>query len=281
MAVITAIVVLALPAASRAAVDFGENLVDPPDNGLPCPDCTVWNTLMHPSYYAGTPTSPVDGILVSFTIRKAPPIAGDANSPMHVRVIRPSGSQWSGLGASSPEVVPSTAAGLETFPARLPIRTGDYLGVEANGSFGDLRIVETNPFIGQIAINSPPLPADGTPVNQGGGGSLKVSLRGRVEADADGDGFGDETQDGCPVSAKAQEPCICRNRPATIAGGPGKDKLKGTGRADIIAGLGGKDTIRGGRGKDVICGGAGRDRLIGGGGKDKLVGGPGRDIQVP
>jgi uncharacterized delta-60 repeat protein len=88
----------------------------------------------------------------------------------------------------------------------------------------------------------------------------------------------------------------CLGRPATIVGTPGKDRLRGTPKTDVILALGGADRISGRGGDDLVCAGkgddhvtggggrdvlrgeAGDDRLAGGGGKDRLVGGPGRDV---
>ncbi len=88
----------------------------------------------------------------------------------------------------------------------------------------------------------------------------------------------------------------CHGRKATIVGTPGKDRMRGTAKADVIVALGGNDVVKGLGGKDVVCGGDGADRLVGGAGKDlllgqrgvddlvggsgkdRLVGGPGRDV---
>ena len=78
----------------------------------------------------------------------------------------------------------------------------------------------------------------------------------------------------------------CAGKVATIVGTPGKDRLRGTARADVIVALGGNDVVTGLKGNDVVCGGAGNDVLSGGPGRDvlrgeagndKLIGGPGRD----
>ena len=69
----------------------------------------------------------------------------------------------------------------------------------------------------------------------------------------------------------------CGGRVATIVGTPGRDRLRGTRRADVIVGLGGRDLIRGRGGRDIICGRKGNDRLFGGRGNDLLIGGKGRD----
>jgi Tol biopolymer transport system component len=69
----------------------------------------------------------------------------------------------------------------------------------------------------------------------------------------------------------------CAGRRATIVGTPGRDRLRGTRRADVIVALGGNDRVTAGRGRDLVCGGRGNDRLFGGRGRDRLIGGPGRD----
>jgi len=71
-------------------------------------------------------------------------------------------------------------------------------------------------------------------------------------------------------------PGKCGGRPATIVGGDGNDKLKGTPGRDVIYAGGGKDKVQGKSGKDRLCGGAGNDKLKGGPGKDRLDGGKGK-----
>jgi Ca2+-binding RTX toxin-like protein len=65
--------------------------------------------------------------------------------------------------------------------------------------------------------------------------------------------------------------------PATLRGGPGRDRLRGGGGADKVLGGPGDDYLRGEGGNDWLLGGAGEDGLWGGGGDDRLVGGPGPD----
>jgi hypothetical protein len=73
---------------------------------------------------------------------------------------------------------------------------------------------------------------------------------------------------------------------ATIQGGPGNERLRGTRAADVIDGnagndrifgLAGDDRLVGGLGNDRIFGGAGNDTILGAGGNDWLNGGPGND----
>ena len=70
----------------------------------------------------------------------------------------------------------------------------------------------------------------------------------------------------------------CAGKRATIVGTPGRDRLRGTSRTDVIVALGGNDRVVARGGRDLVCGGTGRDRLSGGAGRDRLLGGPGRDV---
>jgi len=82
---------------------------------------------------------------------------------------------------------------------------------------------------------------------------------------------------GVPAAQSARRP-KCQGRRATIVGTQGKDRIKGTMRADVIVAKGGNDRINGRGGKDVICAGGGDDVVIGGKGEDRLDGGPGSDV---
>jgi Ca2+-binding RTX toxin-like protein len=68
--------------------------------------------------------------------------------------------------------------------------------------------------------------------------------------------------------------------PATLRGGPGRDRLTGGAIADKIIGGPGDDVLGGRRGDDLLLGGPGSDRLVGGQGNDQLYGGPGADLLV-
>lgn len=72
-----------------------------------------------------------------------------------------------------------------------------------------------------------------------------------------------------PLPAHAGPP-RCFQKPATIVGTRGSDRLRGTPHRDVIVGLGGPDFIRAGPGDDVVCGGAGSDHLVGGLGRDAM-----------
>lgn len=67
---------------------------------------------------------------------------------------------------------------------------------------------------------------------------------------------------------------------ATITGGPGNERLRGTNAADTIDGNGGNDRIRGFAGDDQLIGGPGNDRVFGGRGNDTIAGVQGNDLLV-
>ncbi len=108
------------------------------------------------------------------------------------------------------------------FKERIPVNQGDLLGLTAVGD-------------AEVGITVP-----GTPQNQlaqfGGGDippgetgtatiawpNLRPSVAATVEADADNDGFGDDTQDKCPVDATTQD--LCR----ISLGKPKRNRRRGT-----------------------------------------------------
>jgi uncharacterized delta-60 repeat protein len=72
-------------------------------------------------------------------------------------------------------------------------------------------------------------------------------------------------------------PPKCAGKRATIVGTAGRDRLRGTRKADVIVAFGGNDVVKAGRGNDIVCGGAGKDSLAGESGNDRLLGDAGDD----
>jgi uncharacterized repeat protein (TIGR01451 family) len=92
-----------------------------------------------------------------------------------------------------------------SFPTRIPVQAGDVIGLEiatgttifcaSPGNPGDSTIRSSDPGPGNAL----------TQVLQQGGFLVDVSAV--VEPDADGDGFGDQTQDQCPTDPTTQAAC--------------------------------------------------------------------------
>ena len=249
---------------------------------------------------------PVGGVVVRWRLRA--PTSGS----YRIRTLAPTGgSSYSIAGSSAVEsVAPSAAGTMVTFQTRLPVPAGGYVGLVPPKFKSQTLRDPALPGSTMAIVNDAP---DGGNVALGGYSPLTAEAfyDADIEPDADGDGFGDISQDSCPANPATQGDCpepaaaaplaakvpTCRGRRASIVGTSGRDRLKGTGKADVIVGLAGNDTIKAlagndlvcaGNGKDTVFGGPGKDRLLGekgadhlfgGPGKDTLAGGPGKDLQ--
>jgi hypothetical protein len=205
---------LSFPAGAEAAVDFGSNLNATPGVAVDCPDgCTMWNRSIVSADKLAGDAAPSSGVIVRFTVKHSSNGGGLFEPPIHLRAIHQSSpGVWQGLAAGSPDVRLSNTAGTETFTTRVPIAAGDLIGIEAVGEpFGAVFALAVVPgggySISEPALTSTPSPATFSDSNH------EVLLQARLEPDADGDGFGDETQDGCSTSAQSQT--VCPPPPAT------------------------------------------------------------------
>jgi RTX calcium-binding nonapeptide repeat (4 copies) len=278
---------------ASAAVTIGSNLQHEPNNSFNCSDlnrCTVMLSALEPARQApGGVVSPIDGVLVSWSIR-----VGDGTEPITFRVIRPSGAVQLGpttsqlfVGAASvPEVTPPLRE-TTTYPARVAVRAGDGIGFDccqmgigwfwndAGANPGGEPFFAPN---GSTYRFWNPILADGgsplAPTATQGPEQYETAIQARIETDCDKDGLGDETQDTNPSATCTGLPAT----PATIVGTDGNDVLSGTPGKDVILGLGGKDKLLGNSGNDMLKGGKGKDTLLGQKDNDALKGGPGRDL---
>jgi Ca2+-binding RTX toxin-like protein len=191
---------------------------------------------------------------------------------MKLRVVRPAGgNQGTGAGSSATATVTSPA--IATFDTRLPVRSGDNVGIDLLGS----ATVGARPNGGAAeAVWVPPLADGQTRSPNFVNNDVENLFNADLEPDADRDGHGDETQDRCSKDPSTQG--LCRGPCANDRRGtPGPDILPGTTAGDRILGLSGNDIINGFAGDDCLQGDAGNDRLGGASGRDRLSGGFGRD----
>jgi hypothetical protein len=93
--------------------------------------------------------------------------------------------------------------GSNTYPARISIQAGDYLGIAGNPYAA---FCETKDEADLFADSVGGTPVGSTFKTEAAKG-LQVPITARVEPDVDGDGYGDETQDQCPQSAAYQTAC--------------------------------------------------------------------------
>jgi hypothetical protein len=188
---------LAAPASASAAVTLGSDLVGSFGSPSPCdavapPGCAaVYETL------PGRPTAaPYDGVIVRWRVLAVGPAA--------LFVARYTSDDTVLRTATSEFMNPASLSTAETFPTRLPIKTGERIGIMIDDSTQiEGRMV---PGVDTDFFESFPSTTASTPADTADG-PAEVAYNADVEPDADGDGYGDETQDGCPTSAATQSPC--------------------------------------------------------------------------
>jgi hypothetical protein len=131
-------VTLLAPTAAEAAVTVGSDLARTPttNSSTGCKgslDCSAtWVLFQLPSAAVTAPggiQSPTDGVVVRFRIRTTTPV--QPINPLRLRLAHDTGGGlFTGVGTGT-AVTPANTAGIQTFPERLRIGVGDYIGVEA------------------------------------------------------------------------------------------------------------------------------------------------------
>ena len=184
----------AVPAAS-AATQIG----DPCLANTAVDDTTIFQ---QSSPATGLPAAaPSSGVITSWAVNVSPTSATIPQVLKVVRVLGPTTAQT--VAESSQQIA---IAGFNQFPARLPIAAGDRLGLFGAGDVGTLVCDAPVTAADKVGFftGSPPVGAL-TPFAEVAKQRLPVVAA--IEPDADGDGYGDETQDFCPQSAAVQIAC--------------------------------------------------------------------------
>jgi hypothetical protein len=210
---------LALPAAGQAATTFGSRLNHEPANSGECmqpptPGACTLVSFIHPIDPNGDPYSggaPVGGVITKFRIRAFGEGGAAATVTFRLADINRPDPQNANtavgtLVAEGPTVtIPATMA-LDTpileFPARVPVAQGNHLALDGTNVWATVN----NSGDKFSYVFKPPLVA-----GQGPRGSTDATgellVNADIEPDADGDGFGDETQDSCPSQGTTQGAC--------------------------------------------------------------------------
>jgi hypothetical protein len=194
---VAATALLALPASGMAAETFGSQLNQMPNYGecagagLTAP-CT-WVSYNHPAangdpYTGGAPN---DGVITKFRIRANGPGASVTFRVANIALAPPDSANAAAVG-TGPTVTIAGLGEIEEFTGRLPVKKGNHLAIDTTSaeaiyeSGGD----EFTYGYGPVLVNGA---AASTSANARG----QLMVAATVEPDADGDGFGDETQDRC------------------------------------------------------------------------------------
>ncbi len=144
--------------------------------------------------------APSAGVVTSWRITSG----AAAADPQRLEVVRPTANK-NEFGLVAESAVQNVVKGVNSFDARIPVKAGDRFGnfggmttptLFCSGKSGDTMGI----FIGKLLTTD-------APVFFNEGALERAPVSATIEPDADGDGFGDETQDKCPQSAAFQVPC--------------------------------------------------------------------------
>jgi hypothetical protein len=104
---------------------------------------------------------------------------------------------------TGPTVQTQGTGEVEEFAARLAVHQGEHLALDAPAA----HMVYNQGGNAFTPLYAPPLVEGQGPRGPGADPTGELLLQAVMEADADGDGFGDETQDGCPTQGSTQGAC--------------------------------------------------------------------------
>jgi hypothetical protein len=162
-----------------------------------------------------------------------------AGRELGVRVWRPTATPGSYTLVGAGALRTLTPGGINTQYERITVSGGDLLGLRVGNPPGGGVSCFITAGVGNLiryaiaASEQPPGSASALSLLQP---ASRLNMTARLEADADSDGFGDETQDACPGVAGSASGCV----PATPP--PGKDTTRPTAKLDAR-----RDSIRDGR----------------------------------
>ena len=192
---VTAALALAAPSA-MAGTEVGSDCIATTTAG----NLTVIPTVPAPAS-ALPVVVPSNGVITRWRLL-FPPIPG--STPETFKVLRPTGAanEFEVIGEDTRTIV----GGTNVFDVRIPVRAGDHIGLYGSGAEIGTVICAPVPG-GVIKASKTPVPLGSKGVFGEEGKELQVPILALVEPDADGDGFGDETQDKCPRGAGLQTEC--------------------------------------------------------------------------
>jgi hypothetical protein len=151
-------------------------------------------------------TAPTSGVITKVKVRVSIPLP--LAFPEQVKLLKP-------VGGNSFTVTNQTnlnaSTGLTEADARMPVAAGEQLAMHglpftyAGTEYGGYEFFCSDPgsILGLVVGDVPP----GSTADFEAVAPARVPLAAIIEPDADGDGFGDETQDACPQSAAVQVAC--------------------------------------------------------------------------
>lgn len=194
--------------------------------------------------------APSSGVITKWSVNSQIPAAFHQT----LKVVRQNGPKTVQIVG---EALGTVSFGTNNFETRIPVQTGDLLGLLGTGE-----AVEST-TIGNLFCEIPGGGENAIGAFLGGGGgpgstvefvSIPPAEAGfpvsaTIEPDADNDGYGDETQDKCPQSAATQAPCPVVTLSATSAVKKSLATISVTASAQVSVTVAG--TVKLGKGKTV------------------------------
>jgi hypothetical protein len=211
----TAVLLLpALPA--RAAVTIGSDLSQAALNATCAAAACTTTSLTHPSAQLA---SPIDGVVVRWRLKQ-----DGAGGQVRLEVIRPDGAgAFTGVSTGATENLSVGPPATNTFLTGQPISSGDRIALDILSNASSLGVASGSQpgvtfarWLPPLAVGETRAPTTTVPP------SIEVLINADIEADADCDGLGDETQDplvagGClPVAPPAVLSPAVAIRPAGL-----------------------------------------------------------------
>lgn len=205
VAVVAAVVIGAVPQTAAAGTNIGATCEAP---------SYQTTTIMQFSVDSSAPSYTVPaggGILTRWAISRE---AGAIPNPTKLKLFRLTAAPTSFIVVADEQQ--TVSAGYNEFAARIPVSGGEVLGLYGAtqtpycaGVGSTLNRAVTLTPLGDLTLNS------AATANMPGGPQTVLDVAAYIEPDADGDGFGDESQDACPINSSTQGSC-----PAADPSGP-------------------------------------------------------------
>ena len=204
---------LAPPA--TAAVPVGETFA--PDTAY----SSGANTFLQGGSPGGQYAIPSSGVITSwsFQANAGPP------AQLRLKVARNMGGfSFRIMGQSAIEAPIQNQLGV--FPTRIAVQAGDVLGIYTSGGFNTMRGLPAGTGYDLYSVAGDQVVGTTGSYAVSINPTYQLDLAATLEADADNDGFGDETQDGCPADPASQAPCPDTSAPDTLITLAPKSKTK-------------------------------------------------------
>ncbi len=195
--------------------------------------------------------APAAGVVTKWKVLSGLALPPGFTLAQKMRVFRSTGApnQFQTVAESSTGLV---ATGQNVFETRIPVLAGDRFGAygPAGGAILFCSTANATDLLGlKEGDVSPGTSATYTPAEK-----LQLALSVTIEPDADGDGFGDESQDSCPQNAALQIPCPVLKLKA-FGTPPGKSAVRVLVAADAQASISvsASAKVKGKKGKGTVA----------------------------